>query len=264
MSVWNPNLATPSPSSLLNSLLGQAQTMDSFQYAPPPNNSYTSFNSSYTNMNDSFKSIPQTLHSGVMPIPMDLAASTYTTQYSHPTSVRYKDTFNWNALSPRSLAARDGIGNGNGSGMLDMDPLSLDTGSSDSTPISLNSTNAFHSTFAFVQQEYRDRPELPAYLYQLQMLEQPDLLTPFFPSLEQRHQVSRFPYFITYTALSPDTSSFATFSTKPHSHSSPPQPPRLPIPSYVISPISPSALLPALASRTTRSDLLSCPSPPSI
>lgn len=181
LAVWSPNIPTPSPSTLFNSLFGtqtqtQVQGMDTFSYAPPSNSQYTNFS-----LNDPYSTLPQSAQLGE--IAMNPSNTINTSQYAHPTSVRYKDTFNWNALSPKSLAARDGTGR------LEMDPLSLDPASSESTPISLNSSNAFNSTFAFVQQEYRDRPEHPAYLYQLQLLEQPDLLTPFFPSLEQRHQV---------------------------------------------------------------------------
>lgn len=67
--------------------------------------------------------------------------------------------------------------------------MPMDHDSSGSTPISLNSNTAFNEAFSLVQPEYRDRPEHPAYLYQLQVLDQPDQLAQFFPSLEQRHAV---------------------------------------------------------------------------
>jgi hypothetical protein len=166
LSIWNPNVASPSPSSLFTSLFGP-QAMDMFQQNPTPN------------YNESLN------------YPSQLSASTISTQpdVSYSSSVpvsdqRYAQGFNWgmnelsvhlNRFENETFTMENPDSTGSGSG---------------STPISLNSNTAFNSAFALVQQEYRDRPEHPAYLYQLQLLAQPDQLAPFFPSLEQRHQVS--------------------------------------------------------------------------
>jgi hypothetical protein len=153
MSVWNPNVSTPSPTSLLASLFGP-QPFDMFQPIPnlgqpafPMPEQAAQFEFDFTDMAEAGPSSPD----------------------------RYKHGFNWNMVDSKVFYGNDRI--------------PVDHDSSDSTPISLNSNTAFNEAFSLVQPEYRDRPEHPAYLYQLQVLDQPDQLAQFFPSLEQRHAV---------------------------------------------------------------------------
>jgi hypothetical protein len=165
MSVWNPVTSTPSPSSLLASLFG-SQAADVFQPQPQIQSQPTF---------DFQEALRQTASYP----PMSNAQMNFSYNDILPPKspdIRWANGFNWNGHDLATLQERE--------------RLSRDVGSSESTPISLNSDTAFNSTFALVQPEYRDRPEHPSYLYQLQVLEQPDQLAQFFPSLEQRHQVS--------------------------------------------------------------------------
>lgn len=115
----------------------------------------------------------------VYPMPdtqFDFSLSDVTDPGPSSPDLRYKHGFNWNMVDPKVFYGSDRV--------------PMDHDSSGSTPISLNSNTAFNEAFSLVQPEYRDRPEHPAYLYQLQVLDQPDQLAQFFPSLEQRHAVN--------------------------------------------------------------------------
>lgn len=166
MSVWNPNTSTPSPSSLLASLFGP-QAVDVFQSQPQPHAPPLSLNFEDILRNNSD---PYSQTGGAQ---IDFMFNDTLTPKSP--DVRWVNGFNWNGHDLSTLYERE--------------RLSREVGSAESTPISLNSDTAFNSTFSLVQPEYRDRPEHPSYLYQLQVLDQPDQLAQFFPSLEQRHQV---------------------------------------------------------------------------
>jgi hypothetical protein len=173
MSIWNPVTSTPSPSSLLTSLFGP-QAVDVFQpqLQPQPQPAF-----------DFQEALRQTASYPPMPsAQIDFSYNDILPPKSP--DIRWANGFNWNGHDLATLQEKE--------------RLSRDVGSSESTPISLNSDTAFNSTFALVQPEYRDRPEHPSYLYQLQVLEQPDQLAQFFPSLEQRHQVSSCLFIVTY------------------------------------------------------------------
>jgi hypothetical protein len=167
MSIWNPVTSTPSPSSLLTSLFGP-QAVDVFQpQSQPQPQPQPTF--------DFQEALRQTASYPPMPsAQIDFSYNDILPPKSP--DIRWANGFNWNGHDLATLQEKE--------------RLSRDMGSSESTPISLNSDTAFNSAFALVQPEYRDRPEHPSYLYQLQVLEQPDQLAQFFPSLEQRHQVS--------------------------------------------------------------------------
>lgn len=194
MSVWNPNVSTPSPSSLLASLFGP-QSFDMFQQ---PNANLGLGQSAYP--------LPDTQ--------FDFSLSDVTDPGPSSPDLRYKHGFNWNMVDPKVFYGSDRI--------------PMDHDSSGSTPISLNSNTAFNEAFSLVQPEYRDRPEHPAYLYQLQVLDQPDQLAQFFPSLEQRHAVG-------LSVISRLMGSIAISSTRHPNHSWSRQHPTLPIPFYVTS-----------------------------
>lgn len=170
LSIWNPSYNTPSPNTLLASLFG-SQPVDPFPTA------------SIFDMNPSL-------------------GQQYDPSYDFTTNVSKLDNVSgdmdhhqffklpsmWERTPPDGITARQDTTN------TMLDPLAPieSLGSSESTPISLNGNTAYNSNFAsYVQPEYRNRPEHPAYLYQLQMLDNPDQLAPYFPSLEQRHQVCR-------------------------------------------------------------------------
>jgi hypothetical protein len=179
MSIWNPNTSTPSPSSLLASLFG-SQAVDLIQPSPPAFNVDAALGQS------------SAFHPSVSG-----AQASYdfnTSPSTNSAEKEYMHGFNWYLEDRRPTLET-------------VRPFG-DMASSESTPISLNSDTAFNSTYALVQPEYRDRPEHPSYLYQLQVLESPDQLAQFFPSLEQRHQVN------ICTSVSALTSSFAISFTK--------------------------------------------------
>lgn len=161
LSIWNPTYNTPSPNTLLASLFG-SQPVDPFPSA------------SIFDMNP-FD--PQHYDPILNP----------TSKPDQTVSSIDMDSHKFFSFSPFA----DIVSRPNNGVMAGFDQFTLDnSGSSGSTPISLNGDTAYDSNFAsFVQPEFRNRPEHPAYLYQLQMLENPDQLAPYFPSLEQRHQV---------------------------------------------------------------------------
>lgn len=167
LSLWNPSsISAASPNTLLASLFGN-QSNDLFQPASiydMPVDPLRSDHQQYS---------PDLDGSADSAAPKFFAFNGFLGRNDPPGAVT-NNNFN------------DGLGS-----LTELDPFLFDNpGSSDSTPISLNSNTAYNSNFAnFVRPEYRNRPEHPAYLYQLQMIEKPDSLNPYFPTLEQRHQV---------------------------------------------------------------------------
>lgn len=177
LSVWNPTYNSPSPNTLLASLFGP-QSID-----PYPTASIFDMDTSLVQPYDpsyDFTHIDGLSKTGTGNGPF-MAPNMDDHQFFKIMSVA--DTRHDSPI---------GIG---------VDPFTMDNAaSSESTPISLNGNTAYNSNFAsYVQPEYRNRPEHPAYLYQLQMLENPDLLAPYFPSLEQRHQVCLRPHLPPYS-----------------------------------------------------------------
>ena len=166
MSVWNPNTSTPSPSSLLASLFGP-QAVDVFQPHVQSENQPSAFS-----FEDALRQ----------------------SSASYPPTGGAQIDYSYNNVLP-AVSSDPRLANGFGwqchdlSTFHESERLSREVTSSDSTPISLNSDTAFNSAFSLVQPEFRDRPEHPSYLFQLQVLDQPDQMIQFFPSLEQRHQV---------------------------------------------------------------------------
>lgn len=168
LSLWNPSsISTASPDTLLASLFG-SQSNDVFQTA-----SIYDMPADYLKPDQQQPQLPngEALVDG---IPHKFFGFNGYLGRPTPTGIITDGNFD------------GGLGN-----LTEFDPFSLEnTGSTGSTPISLNSTTAYNANLAnFVRAEYRNRPEHPAYLYQLQMIGDPDQLSPYFPSLEQRHQV---------------------------------------------------------------------------
>lgn len=216
MSVWNPVTSAPSPSSLLTSLFGP-QAVDVFQaqaqMQPQPQPTF-----------DFQEALRQT--SSYPPIPSAQMDFSYNDILPPPKSpeIRWVNGFNWNGHDLATLHERE--------------RLSRDIGSSESTPISLNSDTAFNSAFALVQAEYRDRPEHPSYLFQLQVLDQPDQLALYFPSLEQRHQVSFYMISVSLRSVPPFLSQNVRVTSR--------------CPHYTVYKSIPMSLLPSSPGSTSR------------